>query len=74
MTITRMRSAMRCWSRSLKRISAHIRAERSVGRISGDEFLLVLHPLDSDEELESLIDNLLKELKEPFLIEGYGNI
>ena len=54
-----------------QRISAHIRSSDFAGRISGDEFLLVLHPLDSDDELEGLIDNLLKELKEPFLIEGY---
>ncbi len=54
-----------------QRISAHIRPNDFVGRISGDEFLLVFHPLDSDEELEGLINNLLKELKEPFLIDGY---
>ncbi len=54
-----------------QRISAHIRPNDFAGRISGDEFLLFLHPLDSDEELESLIDDLLKALKEPFLIEGY---
>jgi diguanylate cyclase (GGDEF)-like protein len=54
-----------------QRISAHIRASDFAGRVSGDEFLLVLHPLDSDEDLENLINNLLKELKEPFLIEGY---
>lgn len=54
-----------------QRISAHIRPTDFAGRISGDEFLLVFYPLDSDEELESLINNLLKELKEPFLIDGY---
>ena len=54
-----------------QRISAHIRPTDFAGRISGDEFLLVFYPLDSDDELESLIDNLLKELKEPFLIDGY---
>ena len=58
-------------SKVAQRIAAHIRPSDFVGRVSGDEFLLVLHPLDSDEELECLINNLLKELKEPFLIEGY---
>jgi c-di-GMP phosphodiesterase Gmr len=54
-----------------QRIAAQIRPTDVVGRVSGDEFLLVVNPLDSDEYLESLINNLLKELKEPFLIEGY---
>jgi diguanylate cyclase (GGDEF)-like protein len=54
-----------------QRISAHIRPSDFASRVSGDEFLLLLHPLDKDEELECLINNLLKELKEPFLIEGY---
>jgi diguanylate cyclase (GGDEF)-like protein len=54
-----------------QRISSHIRPTDFGGRISGDEFLLVFYPLDSDDELENLINNLLKELKEPFLIDGY---
>ena len=42
-----------------------------ISRISGDEFLLVVHPLDRDEDLAELIDSLLAQLKEPFLIEGF---
>jgi c-di-GMP phosphodiesterase Gmr len=54
-----------------QRITAQIRPSDILGRISGDEFLLVLYPFDSDQDLENSINNLLKELKEPFLIEGY---
>jgi c-di-GMP phosphodiesterase Gmr len=54
-----------------QRIAAHIRASDLLGRISGDEFLLILNPLGDAVELESLVDNLLAQLKEPFLIEGY---
>jgi diguanylate cyclase (GGDEF)-like protein len=54
-----------------ERIADHIRPSDVLGRISGDEFLLVLHPLDHDDDLEKLINALLQQLKEPFLIEGF---
>ncbi len=54
-----------------QRITGLIRSSDLLGRISGDEFLLVFNPLDSDEFLENQINTLLKELKEPFLIDGY---
>ena len=54
-----------------QRIAAHIRPSDVVGRISGDEFLLVLEPVASDDDLGTVIDQILQELKEPFLIEGY---
>jgi c-di-GMP phosphodiesterase Gmr len=54
-----------------QRITAQLRPTDLAARLSGDEFLLVIHPLDSDEYLENLINSLLKQLKEPFLIEGY---
>jgi len=54
-----------------QRIAGKLRSSDVVARLSADEFLLVLNPLDSDEYLENLINSLLKELKEPFLIEGY---
>jgi c-di-GMP phosphodiesterase Gmr len=53
-----------------QRIAGKIRPSDTLARISGDEFLLLIDPLDEDG-LENLIADLLKELKEPFLIEGY---
>jgi c-di-GMP phosphodiesterase Gmr len=54
-----------------QRIAAHIRSSDVIGRISGDEFLLVLEPVADDDALAGIIDRILQELKEPFLIEGY---
>ncbi len=54
-----------------QRIAAHIRPSDVFSRISGDEFLLVLEPVESDDDLSNVIDQLLQQLKEPFLIEGY---
>jgi len=54
-----------------QRITARIRPADMLGRISGDEFLLILDPLDSGDDLENLINDLLNELREPFLIQGY---
>src|SRR5580700_3988789 len=54
-----------------QRITANVRPSDILSRISGDEFLLVVHPLARDEDLAELIDSLLAQLKEPFLIEGF---
>jgi c-di-GMP phosphodiesterase Gmr len=54
-----------------ERVAGHIRPSDVFGRISGDEFLLVLNPLGEDDDLAILVDNLLQQLKEPFLIEGF---
>ena len=54
-----------------QRIATNVRPSDILSRISGDEFLLVVHPLDRDEDLAELIDSLLAQLKEPFLIEGF---
>ncbi len=55
-----------------QRITANVRPSDILSRISGDEFLLVLSPLgDDDGELARVIENLLQQLKEPFLIEGF---
>jgi c-di-GMP phosphodiesterase Gmr len=54
-----------------ERITAHIRPSDILGRMSGDEFLLVLNPLDGDDDLANVVGNLLQQLREPFLIEGF---
>lgn len=54
-----------------QRIATHVRPSDILSRISGDEFLLVVHPLARDEDLAELIESLLLQLKEPFLIEGF---
>src|SRR5579862_6207493 len=54
-----------------QRIATNVRPSDILSRISGDEFLLVVHPLARDEDLAELIDSLLAQLKEPFLIEGF---
>jgi c-di-GMP phosphodiesterase Gmr len=54
-----------------ERITAHIRPSDILGRMSGDEFLLLLNPLDGDDDLANVVGNLLQQLREPFLIEGF---
>jgi diguanylate cyclase (GGDEF)-like protein len=54
-----------------QRIAPQLRATDLLARISGDEFLLVLHPIGGDDDLANFFDELLHQLKEPFLIDGY---
>jgi len=53
-----------------QRITSHLRSSDILSRISGDEFLLVLNPLTGNGDL-AVVDSLLRQLKEPFLIEGF---
>jgi diguanylate cyclase (GGDEF)-like protein len=54
-----------------QRITAEIRETDVLCRISGDEFLVVLSPLERDDDLADLINRLVQRLKEPFFIEGF---
>lgn len=42
-----------------------------IGRISGDEFLLLIDPVESDAALHRTIGRILDELKQPFYIDGF---
>ena len=52
------------------RISASVRANDIVGRISGDEFLILFNGSRSAEEIHEIASRVQAELKRPFLIEG----
>jgi diguanylate cyclase (GGDEF)-like protein len=53
-----------------RRLGLGLRATDMLSRISGDEFLLLLNPVQSDAELAEYIEFLLQRLKAPFFIDG----
>ena len=53
------------------RINQSIRGNDTLARISGDEFLLLIEPLESEAALPPLIDRVVNALKQPFHIEGH---
>ena len=54
-----------------RRIAALVRETDMLARISGDEFVLLVDPVESDAHIYAVIERLLEKLKEPFHIEGY---
>lgn len=53
-----------------KRLSRDLRRTDTLSRISGDEFLLLLSPVQSQIEVAEFIELLVDKLKTPFFIEG----
>jgi diguanylate cyclase (GGDEF)-like protein/PAS domain S-box-containing protein len=53
------------------RIAARIRETDMLARMSGDEYVLLIDPVESDEQLRATIDELLAELTKPFYIDGF---
>ena len=55
-----------------ERVSGLIRESDMLARISGDEFILVLDPVeDEEQDLHALVGKLIDGLKRPFYIEGF---
>ena len=53
-----------------KRLGLSLRETDMLSRISGDEFLLLLAPIESEEEVTEYIEAALQRLKAPFFIDG----
>jgi diguanylate cyclase (GGDEF)-like protein/PAS domain S-box-containing protein len=54
-----------------QRIASCLRPRDKLARISGDEFLLLLDPVDNKEEIKSIIDNIQRDIKKPFYIDMF---
>ena len=53
-----------------KRLGFDLRESDMLSRISGDEFVLLLNPIESQREVEDYIHATLQRLKAPFFIDG----
>ena len=53
-----------------RRMSGTVRTSDSVGRMGGDEFLILFPDLTGIDELSSIMDRLLEQIRRPFEIEG----
>jgi c-di-GMP phosphodiesterase Gmr len=56
--------------KAAKRIANNIRTSDLLARISGDEFLLLLNPLECDDAALEIINKITEALKKPFIFEG----
>ncbi|MBV8823635.1 MAG: EAL domain-containing protein [Hyphomicrobiales bacterium] len=58
-------------AQTAQRMLAVTRSTDMVARISGDEFVVVIDPVESAAQLREHVDRILGELKQPFYIEGF---
>ncbi|MGH6739637.1 MAG: diguanylate cyclase domain-containing protein, partial [Bradyrhizobium sp.] len=54
-----------------ERIGERLRGSDVLSRISGDEFLLVINPIEGEDEVRTIINQLIDDLKDPFHIEAF---
>jgi diguanylate cyclase (GGDEF)-like protein len=54
-----------------QRITSKLRRSDMLSRFKATEFLLLLEPLESKQQIERIMDRIVSELKQPFLVEGH---
>tara|TARA_R110000737_G_scaffold21544_4_gene40010 strand:+ start:2458 stop:4509 length:2052 start_codon:yes stop_codon:yes gene_type:complete len=55
---------------SAHRLQQVLRKEDTVGRLGGDEFIILLRGLSNDDDTLAIAENLLKAFRQPFKIDG----
>ena len=55
----------------VQRVATHLRPSDILARMSGDEFVLVLDPVESHAQVVAVIEAIVEHLKQPFLIDGF---
>lgn len=53
-----------------ERLAGKFRRGDMLARLGTDQFLLLLEPFESKEKIEPIVQRILNELRQPFLIEG----
>jgi c-di-GMP phosphodiesterase Gmr len=54
-----------------RRIAKRLRGSDMLARISGDEFLLLLDPIEDTDQIAAMVEQILADLKQPFHIEAF---
>ncbi len=54
-----------------RKIRNRLRNTDILARISGDEFLLIVDPVESEQQLHGLVNQILGDLKQPFHIKAF---
>jgi diguanylate cyclase (GGDEF)-like protein len=54
-----------------RRIAGRIRSTDMLARISGDEFVLLIDPVESEAQLRGVIEGILDDIKRPFQLEAF---
>lgn len=52
------------------RLASYVGKDDIIGRIGGDEFALLIHPIHTQDELEQFANKLLDVFTKPFLVHG----
>lgn len=55
---------------SAQRLNALIRSEDTVGRLGGDEFILLLRNINNSKDLQPIAESLLSKFRQPFYIDN----